>query len=467
MSKENLKVTTSQLPQSRISVVLEVPADRCNSSFEDAIKKLSRTVNLPGFRKGKIPRAVILQQIGSIRIRASALESLLQKSWEEAIKDNEIQPLCEPELKEGFEQLLENFDPKNNLTITLETDIPPTPKLKSTKGLTAEIDKFEFDLKKVDELINQSRKQLATIIPVEKRAAKMGDIAVTSFKGKYKNSDKLIEGGESDSLEIELEDGRMIPGFIEGIVGMKINETKSINCKFPDDYHDKISAGEEALFEVTLKDLKERELPELDDSFAQKAGDVKNMEELRADLEKRLRDEAEKSHIKNKQDLLLEALVKELEIELPKTLIDIESRNIVEQTARNLSQQGIDVKNMFTQELVQSLIESSKNEAESNLKKNFALTALSKEENINVEENEINNKLKDLEGQISKEKNIDQEKLRQAIEDDLLQEKLIKWLEENSTVIETEPKTKEKKSSKDGKKSKTSKKNKSESSKKN
>ena len=435
MSAKKLTVSTSSLPNSRIAVEVEVPADRCKSSYEEALLRLTKTVSLPGFRKGKVPKAVILQQIGQERIKASALETLLQKSWQDVLEEKTIKPICEPELKEEFEVLLKNFHPEKTLSIIYETDIAPSPKLKTTKGLQAEAKKVEYNPEKVNELIEQSRKQLATIVPVEDRAAQMGDIAVVSFKGTYEDG-SIIEGGDSDSMDLELEEGRMIPGFIEGVIGMNINQEKSLKCQFPNDYHKEDSQGKKANFIVKLKDLKTRELPALDDAFAKQASDKNTIDELKDDLEKRLKEEVQKEQIKNRQESLLNVLVKELEVDLPKTLIDLESKNIVEQTAQNFAQQGIDVKSVFTAELVKSLMESSRKEAEENLRKNLALNALSKQEKIEVDEIELEKKLKEVKLELSKEKNIDPERLKQAVNDDLLQEKLLKWLEENNTVVE-------------------------------
>ncbi len=332
---------------------------------------------------------------------------------------------------------------------------------------------MEYDPQRVDELIEQSRKQMATVVPVQGRPAEMGDIAVLDFKGNYEDDGSDIEGGSGDSMDIELENGKMIPGFIEGIIGMSIDEKKSLKCEFPHDYQQESSRGRKAIFNVILKDLKTRELPELDDSFAQQTSDKKNMVELKQDLEKKLKDEAERNQIKKRQESLVNALVNELEVELPKTLIELEVRNIIEQTARNFAQQGIDVKSIFTPDLVKSLMESSRAEAEDNLRRNLALSALSEKENIEVPEIEIKQKLKEVTAELSKEKNIDSEKLKQAVADDLLQEKLLKWLEENNTVIEKTPeketqstkaKTSKKKSKDDSKTSKsTTKSNKSSS----
>jgi len=450
MSAAKLKVTTSSKPNSRIAVEVEVPADRCKNSYDEALSKLSRSISIPGFRKGKVPKAVVIQQLGVKRIQASALESLLQKVWTETLDQEGIEPLCEPELEDGFETILENFNPEKILILKLETDITPIPTLKKSSGLTAEVENLIFDPKKVDELIEQSRAQLATKVPVSDRAAKKGDIALVSFKGNFSDDGSEIEGGSADSIEIELEEGRMIPGFIEGVIGMNINDEKTLKCEFPKEYHQEDAKGRKAEFKVSLEDLKIKELPELNDDFAKQASDKENMTDLRADLEMRLKEDNDRKQEKKRQDSLLDALVKELEVELPKSLIDQEVRVIVEQTAQNFAQQGIDVKSMFTPELVKSLMESSKGEAEKKLRQKLALSALAKSEKIEVSQKEINSKLKEVQAdiKISKEKNIDEDRLKEAINDDLLQEKLFAWLEENNTIVEKAPEKNQEKSSK-------------------
>ncbi|KGG13684.1 MULTISPECIES: trigger factor [Prochlorococcus] len=436
MSNSTVKVTTKPLPESRLAVELEIPAEQCQNSFKEALSRLSRSANLPGFRKGKAPQAVLLQQIGTKRIQASALEKLLESVWSKALKDNDIEPLCEPELVGGFEALLNGFNPNSNLLVTLETDISPIPKLKNTKGLSAEAETIVFDEKKIDEILKQSQKQLATLIPIESRAAKAGDIAVVSFEGSFVDNDNPIEGGKSESMDIELEKGKMIPGFIEGIINMKIDEKKEVTCEFPKDYPQEDAKGRKASFKIHLKALKERELPPLDDAFAKQTSEKSNMKDLRIELEERLKKDAIKKTSQNRQEALLNELIKELEVELPKTLINQEIRNLIEQTARNFAEQGIDVKSTFTSELVNKLMDSSKPEAIDNLRRHFALNALAKQERIEISDQEVEKKFKEVQRDLAKEKNIDLKRLKDAVSEDLLHEKLLLWLEENNTIIE-------------------------------
>ena len=442
MIKEELIVKTTALPQSRVALELEIPSNTCKSCVNETINSISRSAKIPGFRLGKIPKQVLIQRIGITQLHASALEKIIDKSWNQALKMESIEPLSEPELVDGFESILKIFNPEKPLKITLQTDIAPELKLKKSKGLSVEIKKSKFDPKSIDEALEKSRNQLANIIPVNNRPAKLGDIAVVSFKGIYKDSKKEIDGGSSDSMDLELEKNKMIPGFVEGIVGMKIDDNKTLTLRFPEDYSHEDSRGKEAIFEVILKDLKEKELPELNDDFAKQSGNKDSLKELKKDIEKQLKENFDKTQKNIKVEALMDALSKELDAEIPKAMIDIEVRNNIEETAQRFAQQGMDIKSTFTPELVKSLAESTRPQAEKNVQRNLALKALSEREKITVEDEEIDQKMKEYEDEISKSpKQIDIQKLKDVVRNDLLQEKLITWLEENSAVKEINEKT--------------------------
>ena len=441
MSAAALKVTTESRPGSRLAVTVTLPGTRTKAGYEDAITKLSRSINLPGFRKGKVPRTVVVQQLGSVRIKATALESLVDAAWRDAIKQESLEPISQPDLSDGFEGLLENFQPGNDVSFTLEADVAPTPKLKTTKGLKAEFETVAYDASRVDAMLEDSRKQLATVVPVEGRAAEKGDIAVLSFKGSYSDDGSEIEGGSADSMDVDLEHGRMIPGFIEGVIGMKAGDSKTVDCQFPEDYPKEDARGRKAAFEIELKDLKTRELPELDDAFAKQASEQETLADLRKDLEQRLKDDAERRQTSNRRDALVAALVEQLEVELPEALIQQESRNLLEQTAAQFAQQGMDVKSLFTPDLVRNLMQNSRPEAEERLRRSFALTALAEAESISVDDKAVDAKVEEVKKELSADAKIDPARLRQAVMDDLIQEQLMSWLEENSTLTEKAPST--------------------------
>jgi trigger factor len=435
-SASPLSIKASPRPASRVALEVAIPGGRSQASYDAAVDKLSRSIKLPGFRKGKVPRPVLLQQIGPLRIRATALEDLVEAAFRDAVSQEMVAAIGRPELTEGFEVVLERFEPGSALTITLELDVEPTPKLKATKGLKAEAEAISFDPARIDELIEQSRKQLATLVPVEGRPAASGDVAVLSFSGIYVDSGEAISGGSSDAMEVELEEGRMIPGFVEGVIGMAVGDSKTIDCQFPESYPQEEAAGRLARFEISLKDLKCRELPALDDAFAQQASDKTTLAELRSDLETRLKDDAERRAKASRHDALLAALVEELEVELPETLVQQEIRNLVEQTAGQIAQQGMDVKKLFTPDLVRSLMDTSRPEAEERLRRSLALKALAAAEAIEVEAKDLEAKIKEISRGLSQQGNIDPERLRLAVADDLLRDKLLEWLEANSSITE-------------------------------
>ena len=436
MSAAALKVTTEARPSSRLAVTVTVPGERCKTSYEDAITSLSRSINLPGFRKGKVPRTVLVQQLGGVRIKATALEKLIDNAWRDAIKQESLEPISQPDLSSGFDGLLESFEPGKELTFTLEADIAPKPTLKSTKGLKAEFETVAYDASRVDAMLEDSRKQMATVVPVEDRAAQNGDIAVLGFRGTYSDDGSEIEGGSADSMDVDLENGRMIPGFIEGVIGMKVGETKTVDCQFPEDYPKEDARGRKAAFEIELKDLKTRELPELDDAFAKQASEQETLADLRKDLEQRLKDDAERLQTSNRRDALVAALVEQLEVDLPEALIQQESRNLLEQTAAQFAQQGMDVKSLFTPDLVRNLMQNSRPEAEERLRRSFALTALAEAEDIKLDDKDVDAKIMEVKKELSADAKIDPDRLRQAVMDDLMQDLLMGWLEENSTLTE-------------------------------
>ena len=439
MSAAALKVSTESRPSSRLAVTVTVSGERCTASYEEAIKSLSRSINLPGFRKGKVPRSVLVQQLGGVRIKATALEKLIDNAWRDAIKQESLEPISQPDLSSGFDGLLESFNPGDELTFTLEADVAPTPKLKSTKGLKAEYESVAYDPSRVDSMIDDSRKQLATVVPVEGRAAQKGDIAVLGFNGTYSDDGSEIEGGSADSMDVDLDNGRMIPGFIEGVIGMNVGENKSVDCQFPEDYPKDDARGRKATFAIELKDLKTRELPELDDAFAKQASEKDTMADLRKDLEQRLKDDAERRQTSNRHDGLVKALVDQLEVDLPEALIQQESRNLVEQTAAQFAQQGMDVKSLFTPDLIRNLMQNSRPEAEERLRRSFALTALAEAEDIKLDDSAIDTKLDEVKKDLSADAKVDPERLRQAVMYDLMQEQLMSWLETNSTLTEKAP----------------------------
>jgi trigger factor len=436
-----MKVTQEKLPASQIGLEIEITPEITKQTYEQVIKNLASTTTIPGFRKGKVPRPILLQRLGVTRIKAAALEEILQDGVEQAIKQEEIPAIGQPQLRTSFEELISNYEPGQPLTFSAAVDVEPEVNLVQHTGLTAQAEEVKYDSSRVDEVLEKERQELATLIPVEGRAAQIGDVGVVDFKGvlaKTEGEDETAEptpipGAEATDFQLELQEDKFIPGFVAGMVGMNPGETREISAQFPDPYANEDLAGKAAIFTVTLKELKEKELPELNDDFAQEVSDFDTLDELRASLEERYQKEAADKTKSNQQEALLAELLKHIEVDLPQTLIDKEIDAMLTQTAMRLAQQGLDVKKLFTQDLIPQLRERSRDEAIERLKRSLALLEVSKRESLTVTPEEVETKVAELMEQYA-DQDVDADRMRSVVENDLLTEKILTWLLENSSV---------------------------------
>ncbi|AKG21822.1 trigger factor [Calothrix sp. 336/3] len=434
-----MKVTQEKLPASQIGLEIEITPEMTKQTYEQVIQNLSRSANIPGFRKGKVPRQILLQHMGMTRIKAAALEELIQNGIENAVKQEDIPAIGQPRLRSSFEDLISNYEPGKPLVISAAVDIPPEVKVVEYTGLQVQAEEVPYDAAKVDEVLDQERQQMGTLIPVEGRAAQLGDVAVVDFKGVIPPGEgeegeaEPIPGGEGTDFQVELQEDKFIPGFVSGIVGMNSGETKEVTAQFPDPYPSEELAGKPAVFTITLKELKEKELPELNDDFAQEVSEYETLAELRSSLEERFQKEAADKTKGNKQEALLNALLQKVEVDLPETMIEQEVDAMLTQTAIRLSQQGLDVRKLFTQDVIPQLRARSRDEAIERLKRSLALREIGTRESIAVTAEETTQRVQELMEQYSEEE-IDTEKLQDVVENELLTEKIIDWLLENSTV---------------------------------
>jgi trigger factor len=433
-----MKVTQEKLPASQIGLEIEIPAEKSQQSYEQVIQNFTRAANIPGFRKGKVPRQVLLQRLGRTRIKAAALEELIQNGITEAIKQTEIEAIGQPQLRSSFDELVGAFEPGKPLTFSATVDVLPEVELKQYSGLQVQAEEVKYDPERVEKVLAENRQERATLIPVEGRAAQMGDVVIIDFEGYFVpeaegEAPQAIEGASATDFETELAPGRFIEGFIDGIVGMQPGETKEISAQFPAEYPQQDLAGKAATFTVTLKELKEKELPELNDDFAQEISEYETLAELRSNLEKRFREEAEKKTKANKQQALLDELSKHLAADLPETMIEQEVDALLTQTAVQLGRQGIDVKKLFTREIVPQLRQRSRQDAIEKLKRSLALQEVAKKESIEVEPAAVEARVKELLAEYSGQ-DIDRDRLKEVVEEELLTEKIFAWLEEHSTI---------------------------------
>jgi trigger factor len=435
-TKASMKVTQEKLPASQLGLEIEIPAETTKKVYEKVVQNLARSANIPGFRKGKVPRQILLQRMGPQRIKEAALEDLVQDSLKQAIQQEAIEALGNYKLVSTYEELISHFQPGEPLTFSASVDVPPEINLGDYSGLSVKAEETQPDPDSVDNFLEQRRTEQATLIPVESRPAQMGDVAVVDYSGRFAGEGEEsaeISGAQATDFQIELGEGKFLEDIIQGIVGMNPGETKEVPVQFPEDYPREDLAGKSAVFTITLKELKEKELPELDDDFAQEVSEQETLAELREYLEKQFQEKAEQETTASKEQALLEELLKQVEIDLPETLIEQEVETILRQTAIQMENYGMDISKLFNAETMPQLRERSRPDAIQRLRQSLALQEIAKRESITVERSELEAKVKELMEQLAGQK-IDPNRVREVIESDLLKEKALKWLEEHATI---------------------------------
>lgn len=432
-----MKVTQENLPDSQVGLEIEVPAELTKQSYEKVLRDYMKSANIPGFRKGKVPRQILIQRIGTLQLKAAALEDMLQKVIDQAVKQEEIDALGNYQLRSDFEKLLGDYSPGEPLTVSASVDVPPRVTLSEYKGLSVKAEEIKADEGRVEETLESYRDNLATLVPVENRAAQDGDVAVVDFVGKTANEAGEVEefeGGSAQDFQVEIKEGRFIPGFVEGIVGMALDEVKDVEVTFPEDYPQAELAGQPATFSITLKELKEKELPDIDDDFAEEVSEFETLEELRKSLEERYEKEATDATDRNVEQALLDELVQHIEAEIPDTLVKREVDSIVTQTAMQLSRQGIDLSKFLTKDLIDGMRSNARPEAIERLHRTLALAEIAKLEAIAVEADEVKARTEEMMAEVEDPTEVDPERLDQVVNEDLLKEKILAWLKENSTI---------------------------------
>ena len=433
-----MKVTQEKLPDSQIGLEIELSGETSRNTYEKVVRDLARSSNIPGFRKGKVPRPILMQRIGKERIKGAVIEQLIQTGIKDAIKQESIEALGNYQLKSEFDNLIDSFQPGQPFVFSATLDVPPTVELGDYHNLSVKAEESVYEPQTLEDYLEENRAKHADLVPIEDRPAAMGDVAILDFAGKITvegAEPEEIEGGTATDFEVEMVEGKLIPGMIEGVVDMKPEETKEVSVTFPEDYVNEELAGKPAVFTITLKELKAKDLPDLDDDFAEDVsnGEYETIAELRESLEKQFREKAENSTKNNINNALIAALLEQAAIELPDTLIQDEVTQVLTQNLMQLQQMGLDVKQLVNSDTIPKMRENSRPEAIENLKKNLILAEIASKEDLKPTEEAIVAKMKEIEATLSSN-DIDYDKLRTMVEEDLTAENTFNWLREKAQV---------------------------------
>ena len=335
-----MKSTVKYTSDTRVVVTISVGAEELEAAEQVALKKLSKTTKVNGFRKGHVPLEVLKKHADPNELTQETLENALSRAVAESFLDNSLQALERPEVE------VKKFVPGENLEFTAEADVLPQVKLGDYKKLKATKKKIAVEKKDIDDVIERIQKSMAEKKSVT-RAAKLGDEAVIDFIGK--KDGEAFPGGTGNDYPLELGSNTFIPGFEDALVGLKTGDKKDVELTFPEDYHAADLAGQKVVFETTVKSVSEKALPELNDEFAAKTGPFTSMDELTADIERELLAQKEREANDEQKDDLVKQLVAKSKVSVPAVLRDDQVRSIEQDLMQNLMYQGLSIEQYWEQ----------------------------------------------------------------------------------------------------------------------
>jgi len=371
-----VKTSVTELPESRVRVDAEVASEEVERRLYQAARELGRQMKIPGFRKGKVPPPVVISRLGRDTVLDEALRKSLPSWYIDAIDDAGIAPVGDPQLDVG--ELPGEGEP---LAFSIEIGVLPVAKLGEYKGVEVGRREPEVDPAKIDEEVERMRESVATLETVD-QAAVAGNHVVMDYLGKIEG--EPFEGGEGRDQLLELGSGKLIDGFEDQLVGAKAGEERTVLVTFPEGYNEKLG-GKEASFDVVVKEVKEKRLPDLDDDFAAEAAGFDSLQELRDDISGRLAESEQQAIDREFEEAVLDAIVANAEIEVPSNLIHERAHQLWHQMVQAFERQGLS-KEAYLQLAGKTdehdVIHEAEPEAEQVIRRDAVLTALIEAEQI-------------------------------------------------------------------------------------
>ncbi|WP_077214156.1 trigger factor [Bacillus dakarensis] len=415
-------------------LTIEVDADKLNEGLDAAFKKVVKQVNVPGFRKGKMPRGMFEKRFGVESLYQDAIDILLPEAYANAIDETGIEPVDRPEID------VEQIEKGKTLIFKATVTVKPEVKLGEYKGLEVEKVETEVTEEEVENELKSLQERHAELVVKEDGKAENGDTVVMDFEGFVDG--EAFEGGQADNYSLELGSGQFIPGFEEQLVGAATGEEKEVEVTFPEEYHAAELAGKPAVFKVKIHEIKGKELPELDDEFAKDADEeVETLDELKAKLRTKLEENKKHEAEHTVRDTVVEKAADNAEIDVPPVMVDTEVDRMMQEFEQRLQMQGmnLDLYFQFSGQDQNALREQMTEEAAKRVRINLTLEAIAKAENIEVSPEDIDAEL----NKMAEMYNMTVEQITQALGNnldglrgDLQVQKAVEFLVENSKTID-------------------------------
>lgn len=413
---------------------VEVDEEQVATALDKAFRKVVKKVNVPGFRKGKVPRGIFEARFGAESLYQDAIDILLPSAYIEAVEQTGIEPVDRPEVD------VEQFEKGKSFKFKAKVTVKPEVTLGEYKGIEVEAADTDVTDEEIAQELERLQQRHAELIVVDEGPVQQGDTAIIDFEGFLDG--KPFEGGKGERYSLELGSGTFIPGFEEQVVGLNIAEEKEINVTFPENYQSEELAGKPAVFKVKLHEIKRKKLPELDDEFAKDISEFETLEEYKQDLAAKLKERKEKEAQAARETAVIDKAAEAAEVDVPDVMIDHEVEHMVKDFENRLRMQGmnLDMYFKFSGQTKEALEEQMREDAAKRVRNNLVLEAIAKAENLEVTEEDTAEELEKLSGMY----NISVDELRKMFTDngyintltaDLKVRKAVKFLVEHSKVV--------------------------------
>ncbi|MDJ1108693.1 trigger factor [Macrococcus caseolyticus] len=369
-------------------LTVTVPAEEVNAGLDKAFKKVVKQVNVPGFRKGKMPRPMFEQRFGVEALYQDTLDFILPDAYAAAVEEAGINPVDRPEID------IEQMEKGKELIFTAKVTVEPEVELGDYKGLEVEKEDTEVTEEDLNKAIEADLARKAELVVKEEGEVAEGDVVNLDFDG-YVN-EEAFEGGKAEGYDLEIGSGQFIPGFEEQLVGTKVGDEKDVTVTFPEEYHAEELAGKEAVFKVKINEVKSKEVPELDDEMAKELDEsVDSVDAYKEKYKKDLQEQKTLQAENNMKESLIAQAVENAKVDIPEAMINTELDRMMQEFEQRIAQQGLNLElyYQFSGQTEEQLKESMKADAEARVKTNLTLAAIAKAENIEISDTDVDAEL--------------------------------------------------------------------------
>jgi len=425
-----MSLQVEKLEKNMAKLTIEASAEEFEAAVEKAYQKAKKSISLPGFRKGKAPRRMIEKMYGTGVFYEDAANELIPDAYSKALSECEEQIVSQPKID------VVQIESGKPFIFTAEVALKPEVTLGEYKGVEVEKAPVEVTDAEIDAEVDKQREQNARTIDIDDRAVEKGDMIKLDFDGSVDGVP--FDGGKAENYDLTVGSGSFIPGFEDQLVGVKIGEEVDVKVTFPEDYHAEELKGKEAVFKCTVHEIKAKELPEIDDEFAAEVSEFDTLEEYKADVKAKIKEQKAADGKRNQEDQAVEQAVKNAEYEIPQPMIDTQTTQMVEDFAQRIQSQGITLEQyfQFTGLTAEKMMEDMKPQAIKRIETRLVLEAIAKAENIEITDEKVDEELAKMaesyKMEVEKLKEFMGENEKKQMKEDLAVQEAVTFLVENA-----------------------------------